>query len=152
MSRLVERCAQCSDERTLSLEGLAQQLRALGMLKRTEDWNESLGLALAAAARDRLQCKNCGASGVIVEPAADEDEWDLPAKPCAACGSLIPGERVALYPDTTLCARCQESVERGRTPDGHDDFCPRCGERMTVRLKRGSGVARYEQVCPACRR
>jgi hypothetical protein len=151
MSRLVKQCPQCGDERTLTLEGLAQELRGLGMLKRTDDWNETWGLALAAAARERLLCNQCGAGGVVVSPAPD-DEWDLLARPCAACGSPIPGERVALYPDTTLCARCQESVEAGRTPDGHDDFCPHCGERMTVRMKRGSGIARYEQICPACRR
>ena len=69
MSRLVKQCPQCGDERTLTLEGLAQELRGLGMLKRAEDWNETWGLALAAAARERLLCNQCGAGGVVVSPA-----------------------------------------------------------------------------------
>jgi RNA polymerase-binding transcription factor DksA len=89
---------------------------------------------------------------VKVEIANDSTEWDGPAKVCAACGARIPPERIAIYPDMHLCAACQSKAERGQTPDGHDDYCPRCGTRMIVRQRRGSGISAYEQTCPTCRR
>jgi RNA polymerase-binding transcription factor DksA len=71
--------------------------------------------------------------------------------PCAACGKMIPAERLELFPDTTLCTACQSTVDRGAAPDT-EEYCPRCGARMQVRAARSAGVARYALVCPQCRR
>jgi predicted RNA-binding Zn-ribbon protein involved in translation (DUF1610 family) len=121
------------------------------MLKREDQRDVAYLLQLAKAARERLLCSACGGGGLSVELAPD-DEWERPAKPCAACGTAIPVERLELFPDSELCAACQQRVDRGQTPDQHDDYCPRCGTRMTVRQRRGSGVAGYEMICPTCRR
>jgi predicted RNA-binding Zn-ribbon protein involved in translation (DUF1610 family) len=122
------------------------------MLKRDDAREPELLLQLARAAAAQLLCDTCGSGGVNTEFASDADEWDLPTKDCAACGAKIPLERLELFPDIDLCAACQQQTERGQTPDAHDDYCPRCGTRMIVRPRRGSGLAGYEQTCPACRR
>jgi hypothetical protein len=131
---------------------LAAWLRSLGMLKRDDAREPEFLLQLANSAGAKRTCANCGSDGLGVAVADDADEWDLPRKDCAACGTRIPPERIAIYPDMDLCAGCQTKAERGQTPDVHDDYCPHCGTRMVVRQRRGSGLAAYEQVCPACRR
>jgi predicted RNA-binding Zn-ribbon protein involved in translation (DUF1610 family) len=122
------------------------------MLKRDDAREPEMLLQLAHAAAARMLCRSCGSGGARVELVPDADEWDGPAKECAACGARIPPERLELFPEMDLCATCQQQTERGQTPDEHDDYCPRCGTRMIVRSRRGSGVAGYEQVCPACRK
>jgi len=131
---------------------LQSRLRKLGMLKREDQRDLDLLLQLARAARERLFCPACGGGCLTVELAPAEDDWGMPAKPCAACGAIIPSERLELFPESELCAACQQRIDRGQTPDQHDDFCPHCGTRMTVRQRRGSGIAGYELICPACRR
>src|SRR4029453_4903050 len=108
-------------------------------------------LQLASAARLRLLCPACGGGGLDVEPDLD-DEWGGTQKSCVACGARIPVERLEIFPYSELCASCQQHVDRGQAPDQHDDYCPRCGTRMIVRQRRGSGITAYEQFCPACRR
>jgi predicted RNA-binding Zn-ribbon protein involved in translation (DUF1610 family) len=121
------------------------------MLKRDQQGGLDILLQLASAARLRLLCPVCGSGGLDFEPEAGDD-WDTPAKACAACGAAIPAERLELFPDSDLCAACQQRVDRGQSPDQHDDYCPRCGARMTLRPRRGSGIAGYEMICPSCRR
>ncbi|MEX2173645.1 MAG: TraR/DksA C4-type zinc finger protein [Pirellulaceae bacterium] len=149
--RLLATCPHCNYEQRLDLAELVARLRSLGMLKRDELLAADFVLQLAAASRSRLFCAQCGSGGLRFEPAGDDDEWETPAKPCSACGSSIPIERLELFPESELCAACQQRIDRGQSPDRHDDFCPRCGTRMTVRQRRGSGIVGYEQVCPACR-
>ena len=154
--RLRSVCPHCDHCESLSELDLQSRLRKLGMLKRAGEDSDQRDIAyllqLAQAARERLLCHACGSGGLTIEPAPDDDEWGAPAKPCAACGAMIPSERLELFPESELCAACQQRIDRGQTPDAHDDFCPRCGTRMTVRQRRGSGIAGYEMICPACRR
>ena len=148
--RLVWRCPHCGADERLGPRELAGRLRVLGMLKREDERDADFLLQLARAAGRKLLCPKCGCGGVKVEPADDRDEWGAASKPCAACGAMIPAERLELYPDSALCAACQHRVDRGQSPDRHDDFCPRCGSRMVVRQRRGSGIAAYELICPDC--
>lgn len=144
------RCPHCQETKRVDRLELAAELRALGMLKRDDTRDAAMLLQLAKAGK--LLCGACGSGGLNIEVAEEADEWDAPTKSCAACGTMIPRERIAIYPDMDLCAACQSKAERGQTPDVHDDYCPRCGTRMIVRQRRGSGLAGYEQICPACRR
>jgi len=150
--RLRSRCPHCDHRESLSEFDLQSRLRKLGMLKREDQRDIAYLLQLAQAARERLYCPACGSGGLTIEPVLEDDEWGTPVKPCSACGAMIPSERLELFPDSELCATCQQRVDRGQTPDQHDDFCPRCGTRMTVRQRRGSGIVGYEMICPACRR
>jgi predicted RNA-binding Zn-ribbon protein involved in translation (DUF1610 family) len=144
-------CPHCGWEERTGVSAIAVRLRGAGLLKREDERDAAVLLELAKAAANRLACPRCGGAGIGCQAAAEADDWDGPKKACAACGKSIPPERVALYPENDLCAACQERIDRGGSPNQHDDYCPRCGERMVVRAKRGAGVTRYEQVCPACR-
>ena len=150
--RLVWRCPHCAANERLSVRELASRLRVLGMLRREDERDAEFLLQLARAAAPKLICSACGCGGVKIDPADNRDEWTRPAKPCAACGATIPPERLELFPESDLCAACQQRVDRGQSPDQHDDFCPRCGSRMVVRERRGGGIAGYELICPDCRR
>jgi hypothetical protein len=150
--RLRISCPHCSAEERVDRAELAARLRRLGMLKRDDERDVRYLLQLAKGSRAGIECSTCGSGGVKVDLAEAADEWDGPRRACAACGAAIPPERLQLLPDAELCAACQQRIDGGQSPDQHDDFCPRCGTRMTVRPRRGRGIAGYEMICPACRR
>jgi predicted RNA-binding Zn-ribbon protein involved in translation (DUF1610 family) len=149
--RVEASCGRCGFVERLDALDLVARLRRLGMLKRGEDVEPQFLLEISAAVRERLKCSSCGLGGVLVQLADERDEFEPASRPCAACGAAIPAERLELFPASELCAACQQRVDRGQTPDQHDDYCPRCGTRMVVRQRRGSGIAGYEMSCPSCR-
>lgn len=90
-----------------------------------------------------------------VEHAPDDDVelWGDP-NPCEVCGKMIPAERLAVFPDSKVCAACQGKLDRGESV-GNVEYCPRCGSPMTLRPTRGAGIMRYQMVCSQgsqCRR
>jgi predicted RNA-binding Zn-ribbon protein involved in translation (DUF1610 family) len=151
-ARLAWNCPYCGSQERIDAAELSARLRKLGMLKRDDQRDRDFLISLAASQSARLTCSQCGRGGVKVETADNRDEWELPSRPCVACGEPIAPERLELFPQSELCAACQQRVDRGQSPDQHDDYCPRCGARMTIRQKRGSGIAAYEMICPDCRR
>lgn len=148
-------CPHCRYEEQTAADELFRRLQQLGLMKRAEEPDAAIGLELARTAGDRFPCPRCKRTGLQVEPSAAkpddfDDEWGEP-KPCAACGQLIPGERVMLFPTVELCTKCQQTLDSGRSTAG-DDYCPHCGTPMTMRKGRGAGLTRYELVCLRCRR
>jgi predicted RNA-binding Zn-ribbon protein involved in translation (DUF1610 family) len=143
-------CPSCGFEEQSGRKELIERLRRQGMLRRDDGRDVRLLLELAASQADQLPCPECEAPGFL-PVVADPDEFEgPPPRVCANCGRTIPPERVELFPDSELCAACQEAVDHGRSLSG-DDYCPRCGSPMIVR-QTGTGVTRYQQVCPQCRR
>ena len=61
--------------------------------------------------------------------------------PCESCGATIPSERLEVFPESKVCARCQAKFDRGEQA-GPLEYCPRlpCGTRRPVRRARGSDV------------
>ena len=147
-------CPACRQTEQLSSDVLVSRLQSAGLLKRaSREERQDLAylMALAKTVAGQWPCGACGASGLRIEEAEGPiDEFDA-GQPCAACGKMIPAERLELFPGTTLCTACQSTVDRGGTPDT-EEYCPRCGTRMQIRAGRASGVARYALVCPQCRR
>ena len=154
MTRLRLHCSNCRHSELVGSEALVLRLRAAGLLKRAsgeEIKDVEYLAALAQPLADSWPCRECGGVGLTVEISdGDDDDFDS-GQPCAACGKVIPAERMELFPGTTLCTTCQSVVDRGGTPDTQE-YCPRCGSLMQIRSARGSGVARYALVCPQCRR
>ena len=147
------KCPACRYEEQTAADELFRRLQKLGLMKRAEEPDADVALELARAASDRLTCPRCRAGGFQAERSTaidGDDDWG-DAKPCAACGKMIPAERVALFPTVELCASCQKQLESGRTTAG-DDYCPRCGTPMEMRHGRGAGISKYQLVCPSCRR
>jgi predicted RNA-binding Zn-ribbon protein involved in translation (DUF1610 family) len=127
-------------------------LRRAGMLRRNADPSEVETRELLPAAAARLACPQCGASGLTVSAAAD-DEADWPtARRCQSCRAVIPAERLEVFPDAELCVQCQSRVDN-RVPQVTDEFCDRCGWPMVLRTSRGRGITRQVMACsnPQCR-
>jgi DNA-directed RNA polymerase subunit M/transcription elongation factor TFIIS len=144
------RCTQCQYEAVWGPEAIATRLREMGHLRRdhqpTIEWVE----AVAAAVSDQFPCTRCGATGLVWDDVSDDDaDFDVEtlARPCEVCRQPIPRERLEVYRQATRCARCQDQPAQ---PVDAADFCPRCGSVLEVRPRRGAGVARYAQTCPAC--
>ena len=144
-------CPVCGRDEQSGRKELIGRLRDLGMLRRDDGRDLGLLLELARSRAGDIVCPACDAPGYLPqETSGDEFDDTPPPRPCLACGNVIPPERVELFPESDLCARCQEKVDRGEALSG-DDYCERCGSPMIVR-KTSSGVTRYQQVCPQCRR
>lgn len=128
------------------------RLRDIGMLRRDDGRDLSLLLELARSKTADLTCPSCESPGFLPKESSGDDFDDAvpPPRPCMACGKVIPPERVALYPESELCAACQQKIDEGGSLSG-DDYCDRCGTPLVVR-KTSAGVTRYQQYCPQCRR
>jgi len=142
-------CPYCDWREDRTVAELDSQLRGLGMIRREENADLDLMLELARVKKPDLRCPSCNRPGFTAE-AVDpgEDEWGA-GKPCANCGNTIPAERLELFPDQDLCAKCQGTVDKGGHLSG-DDYCPHCGTPMVVRQTK-VGIRRYQQICPKCR-
>lgn len=142
------RCPACDHATFKDFAQTVATLRAAGMLRRVEHPDETLVGELLSASANRLRCSECGAAGLQVSEAHDEFDWPE-AKECERCGAEIPAERLEIFPDTTLCVKCQSAGESGVQSDA-PEFCPRCGGLMQLRPAGGSGLARYVMKCSDC--
>ena len=106
---------------------------------------------LFRAAARKFTCPECGTTGLIVRAAAreDDEDWGM-ARACDECGRPIARERLEIFPDTRLCVACEGSEDRGELT-GPAEYCPRCGNLMTVRPTRTAGITRYKLACSKCR-
>jgi len=145
-------CSRCKRVEESGRQELIARLRDLGMLRRDDGRDIGLLLELARSKAADFACPACEAPGYLPQEVSGDDDFDdlPPPRPCMACGATIPAERVELFPESDLCARCQEKIDRGESLSG-DDYCERCGSPLVVR-KTSTGVTRYQQVCPQCRR
>ncbi len=119
------------------------------MLRRANEPDSELHWALLESARRKLACEYCGHVGLDARRQADDfdDAWPSAAV-CRACGAVIPAERLEVFPDARLCARCQHGAETAAAEPR--EFCPRCGAVMKMRSSGGSSITRYQMACDAC--
>jgi predicted RNA-binding Zn-ribbon protein involved in translation (DUF1610 family) len=145
-------CSQCGYRTVRGITSMVEWLRGCRMVRRDAAPEPELVPELFRSAAGKFVCPQCGAKGLAVGPVEDLDDaaWGM-GRACDACGRPIDAERLAALPDTRLCVACQAKDDRGQTAD-EPEYCPRCGSLMAVRQTRGSGVTRYKQVCPQCRR
>lgn len=139
-------CRHCGGAESCDLAEIERRLRGTGMLRRNakpsaEELTELLRSAAAA-----WRCPQCGAAGLIVDEAPDEDAAWPDARRCVVCGDVIPAERLEIFPHAERCARCQGCQERGE-PSGEVEYCPRCGAPMVLRQSTGAGITRYVMTC-----
>lgn len=143
-------CTACGQREVAGPLQMLERLRAAGMLKREKEPDWEVVRELFRTRSNVRRCAACGAA-TTMRPAETEEDVDWgDRRACERCRTLIPPERLELFPKATLCAACQQLCDR--TPDQADpEFCPRCGEIMLIRLSRSSGIARYVLQCPGCR-
>ncbi len=146
-------CPKCAWSELCGPEGMTRRMMAAGRLKRASEMSLDMLAELFKASAGKLVCPECGHTGLNLRPRSDLDENWPGGRPCTVCDKTIPGERLELYPEATLCAVCQGKIDRGENV-GDMDYCPRCGAPMQLRQARSGGITRYEMACtavPSCR-
>ncbi|MCA9264178.1 MAG: TraR/DksA C4-type zinc finger protein [Planctomycetales bacterium] len=145
-------CPAC-DWRTLcDANQLIARLRQVGMLRREAEPSPELIQSLREDARHRMACDKCRYEGLTFESYVDDWEDAPHGKPCAVCGTMIPAERLEVFPDTTTCTACQRQADQGvDVAADQPEFCQNCGSVMELR-KSTTGVTRYRMVCRQCGR
>lgn len=121
------------------------------MLRRTSEIDRALLMELLTGALLRIQCPECGTSGLELSP-HDDGEWH-DAVLCEACRKPIPPERIEAIPGVTRCTACQHDEESGTT-ETEPEYCPKCGAPLVLRTSSGAGTTRYKLFCtgnPSCR-
>ena len=145
--RLVLVCPDCSNVEQCGYSQMLARLQQVGVLRRTTDPEPDLVCELFESTVARFACANCGQVGLTAREASDDWEGSSLGRRCEVCGQSIPTERLEVFPDTKLCATCQRKDETGA--DVTAEYCPRCGEVMTMRLD-SRGTSRYVMACPKC--
>ncbi|MEX2122125.1 MAG: TraR/DksA C4-type zinc finger protein [Pirellulales bacterium] len=147
------RCSGCGWGVVHDAAGAARWLRAAGRLRENSDADSETIRELLLALAPSQACPECGAKRLSASPAEDEQFGWPQAATCEVCQQVIAAERLAVFPNATLCAACQEREEQGAPPPT-GEFCPRCGAPLAVRLAERGGVRRYRLACtgnPPCR-
>ena len=156
MTFLRWKCPACSHCEETPQDALYQRLRGAGLLRRVKaDEAKDLDflLELARSVKAQLTCPDCGSGNYLPELPGDDAVFDWgDQRKCARCKATISAERLEVFPETTLCAACQQKDEcaDAGSAEFSEEYCPRCGTPMQVRQRRGRGVAAYELVCPGC--
>ncbi len=156
MSAIIE-CNQCGWRTVCGHEDLARRLRNLGLLRRAPHPPADLVEELARSNLHRLVCDQCHAMGLAFVALDDVEtdeagDWQQ-AVLCEICRQPVPPERLEIFPKVRRCVSCQNASDRGMEPDAQE-YCPKCGALLEVRVSQGGGVTRYKQFCtgqPPCR-
>jgi len=147
------RCPECRWRENCGPAEIVRWLTAARKLRPNRVPELEILYELFYAAAPALRCPQCTHVGLAVSNSLDEAHaW--PGIPgCAACGKPIPRERLAVQPDARLCTACQRLREEGR-PREEQQFCPRCGSPLEVRVITEGRRTRYVLACsarPPCR-
>jgi predicted RNA-binding Zn-ribbon protein involved in translation (DUF1610 family) len=141
------RCSACGWSERCDLAQMRTALVRAGMLRRATDPEPSLVQELFRQSAGKFSCPECDAALTVRE--VDDADWGAEVK-CEGCQLPIPAARLAAAPGATLCAACQQRVDRGE-PVGPAEYCSHCGGIMV--LKRATkGIARYVERCSECGR
>lgn len=139
-------CPHCKATELCDPHRMLGKLRSVSVLRREADPETDLLVELFRSSASRLPCYACKQTGLLVrEPVAEN--WDT-VRFCESCAVRIPDERLEVFPSAKRCAKCEASGNQEKNADR--EFCPKCGEVLNMRLRRGSGIAKYQMTCPRC--
>ncbi len=144
-------CPRCGWTFVCGPGAMLDWLRRVKMARRGVEPEPDLIGELFRAAAGKFTCPQCDTLGLVVRPVPEEndEDWGM-ARACQSCGRPIARERLEVFPQTTVCVACQGRADRGETQEPAE-YCPRCGNVMTLRHSRASGITRYVLACPKCR-
>lgn len=148
--RLELNCPNCSWHIVCDKNEMLRWLHSIGMLRREEKPSESIVIELFRKSAGKFSCRDCESTGLRTDiPREDEEDWGQ-ARVCSVCRKIILAERLEIFPDSTTCAACKDQEEN---PADHmiPEFCPKCGDIMTMKTTGGSGTTQYRLKCPSCR-
>lgn len=140
-------CPACNATERCGYSQMLNRLQTVGVLRRSNDPEPAMVTELFASTVSRFACLSCGHVGLQFSEASDDESADWgDAVSCQGCRKPIPPERLEIFPGITLCATCQQKDDLGANDES--EYCPRCGDIMSVRHK--SGTSRYVMSCPGC--
>ena len=146
------RCNHCQHSERLDLGAAIVRLRNVGHLRRGMPDAEMVS-ALSATVADKLRCEACGQCGVqmtmidtMFDLPCDAGDWPVEVRSCRNCRQQIALERLQVFPQTQLCAKCQHQEDLG--PDAH--YCPHCGSHLRIEKAPSGGITRYQERCDHC--
>jgi predicted RNA-binding Zn-ribbon protein involved in translation (DUF1610 family) len=144
-------CPRCGFSAICGSATMVDWLRQVKMVRRDVGPEAELVGELFRAAAWKFTCPECGTVGLAVRavPRENDEDWGM-ARACEACGRPVARERLEVFPDATMCVDCQARADRGEM-SGPAEYCPRCGNVMTLRQSRAAGLTRYVVACPKCR-
>ena len=149
-------CPKCHWSAVCGPGDMLRWLRTVKMARRDTEPDPELIAELFRSALDRFECPDCQAKGLIAganraeAEERDDEAWGM-ARVCQGCQRPIPRERLEVFPDTRLCVACQTQDDRGEQ-GAAAEYCPRCGNVMSLRQTRTAGLTRYKMTCPTCRK
>ena len=145
---VVLKCRACGEQSRLLEQQMVELVQHHGMLRRDSSPPADLLRELLTSISGQLPCSECGGLGASVEDDWTDDWSDEVA--CEGCGAAIDPERLEIFPDSKLCAKCQGTAEAGGDPGQDSEYCPRCGAIMKLSRRGGAGLAGYQMTCPDC--
>ncbi len=148
------RCKQCDFRQEFLTESLMQWFRPHGLFRRSTPADvatTSAVLAIANGGLPRVACPSCSQTSLAIGLVDEESDtnWNS-TKPCESCGKPIEEERLEALPLSKVCMACSRKAASGQD-NALDEFCPRCGDRLTVRGS-SAGISRYSLYCKTCRK
>jgi hypothetical protein len=142
------RCPECCWYAVWGPEQMLRALRSQGMLRRETQPAPEIILQLITVVLGQLTCPDCQSRQLALSPYDDTEDSDwAESRCCEVCRAAIPRERLEVFPRTRRCAKCQDQPVAAAV---EDDFCPRCGGLLQLRLSRSAGTSRYVSHCPSC--
>ena len=140
-------CPTCAAVESCGYAQMLTRLQEVGVMRRSKDPEPAIVRELFESTAERFACASCQHIGLSVRTGPVDDWSDAhEAVACKDCRQIIPRERLEIFPGTKLCAACQQRDDAGANDE--PEYCPRCGNIMSVRLK--SGTSRYVLSCPQC--
>jgi len=142
------RCPGCLWREVCGPVEIAAWLRKAGKLRSRSHPELPVLYDVFQATAPRLSCPKCGKPRLTVANAI-EHATPWPGETlCLCCSKPIPKERLKAIPGVRYCATCQREAEQGR-PKQEQDFCPRCGAALEVRVVGAGNSTRYVLSCTA---
>ena len=123
-----------------------QQLNRVGKLLKQSVPETEVMLELFRTTTETAKCKDCGKGTVSISRMSDEFD-DLATRRCNVCNQDINPERVEIFPAVETCTACADKITSEKS---EDDYCARCGERMSLVSTNRRGITQYVSRCNGC--
>ncbi len=144
------KCFGCSRIDEYDNFSLAARLRKDGKLRREIEPDSEMLLEVAKSSLAKTSCSACGFVGLSIEEVDFDDAGWGGSKLCEHCKKPIDPDRLEVFPETKACMACQSKLDRGESLTDDREFCPKCGNVLSMTTSSRSGISKYVISCSGC--